>query len=225
MSDASETPSLESSVADGRLARAMAESSGRLGGSVTLLLAASRGRALVEETFDTLRRKPSSDSSSLSAAGSSAPSPCRNASTKTALSSSATGCRWYESTSKVRGQSISKRTGLKRMPDWYQRRCRETQGAASTRTASTASAAVARRIARHACFCAELELVFLSWVLLPTGFFLGILNSRTAPLKYPQSRIRNPNAKRTTAEKVLCGDKKSIEFARFCLARGEHPMH
>ena len=91
-------------------------------------------------------------------------------------------CAWYESMSKVRGQSIAQRTGVKRMPDWYRRRCREAQGAAPTCTASTTSAVVARRIARRPCFCAELELAFLSWVLLPTGFFLGILNSRTAPL-------------------------------------------
>ena len=182
MSDASEIPSLEASVADGRLARAMAESSGRLGGSVTLLLAGSRARALFEEAFDTLHRKPSSDSSSLSAAGSSAPSPCRNASTMMALSSSATGCKWFESMSKATGRSIAQRTGVKRMPDWYRRRCREAQGAAPTRTASTASTAVARRIARLAFVCADFVLAFLSWVLLPTGFFFVISKIVTAPL-------------------------------------------
>ena len=139
-------------------------------------------RALFKKAFKTLRRKRSSDSSSLSAAGRSAPSPCRNASTRMALSSSATGCKWYESMSKVTGQSIAQRTGVKRMPDWYRRRCREAQGAAPTRTASTASAAVARRIARRACFCAELELAFLSWVLLPTDFFFVISKIVTAPL-------------------------------------------
>ena len=87
-------------------------------------------------------------------------------------------------------------------------------GRGSTRTTSGASAAVARRAARRARFCAELLFVFLSWMLLPTGFVLGILNSRTAPLRYPRSRIRNQNVKKTKAEKVLCADKIRVRSLR-----------
>ena len=52
----------------------------------------------------------------------------------------------------------------------------------STRTASTASGAVVRRVARWPCFLARAMFRASRFLSIPTGTFFGILNSRTGTL-------------------------------------------
>ena len=164
-----------------------------------------------ETTCETLRRrKPGS-----SVSEGSAPSPCRSASMRAALplaAAAAPGCR-------ERGEEC--RESLCRSEHRAPLAAREADlkgvGRRSTRTASGASAAVARRAARRARFCSELLLRMSRCLSRPTGESFGILNSRTAPLRYPRSRIRYQNVKRTKAEKVSRGDKITVRtLRRFC---------
>ena len=75
------------------------------------------------------------------------------------------------------------------MPDWYRRRCREAEGAAPTRTASTASAAVARRIARLAFVCADF--VFrVSRCLFSPNFGILMFNVTPCDMHDHESEIR-----------------------------------